>query len=827
MGREVGHAERLVGVDEVEAVVRDAGPVRGGRLGRADVEPAEHLPRIGRDDRHGPAARDRSLRRAGSRARSCRSRWRRRPRSSGGAAVIGGIGCARRPGASRRRSTGRAQDQGDDEPRPCPPGPPTRPRTTTSVAICRFRLDRPGKIVDGQDHDRVGGHDPGAQQQPPDHAAFDPIQSDRVVQARWQCTPSRMEVNPAITSGTTSNDPTPGRVTTAKNHDHETRTRCSPPRRRRRCARPARPRPRPAGLGRGHAPTSAPRSAYGPAWSMRTATARPTSAASPARWTSLLPRVRPDSRTPPSAGRVASSPPCPCERSGTTRVDQDLDLTAEPRLVALEADRLLDREQRVEPAALDVGRHVVVEAERRRPGPRRVGRREDLVVADRLEQRQRGLELRLGLAAEPDDHVGRHGDPGHGLADPVEPLAVVLDGVLATHPAQDGVGARLDRQVEVLADRVALGERGDQAVGQVPRVRRHEAQPADRRPAVRGPQPVDRADELGQVGSPGEIEPPAGPALGRDMPEPRLRRQVVAVRVDVLAEQRHLAVARGRQRPRLVDDVVERAAPLRAAAERHDAVGARLVAAVDDRQPRRDRRAARDAPLPDRLGSRARQVVGDADDRAPDGRGRPGRTGTGRPDRRLRRGQPEPVDELGLLVRAQEQVDGRVAAAQPRAIGLADRAAGEHDPHRRVGRLELGELALPADDLLLGALADGAGVDDHQVGVLEGRRLLAAGAQEAAGHLLRVAPVHLAAERPQVEPRQAPGVGQVLDQPRVGRRGGLAGHGGRGSGGAPTAPRSRTSRTGRRRGAVRLSVTAGPWYAEARPGPGILEPWSC
>jgi predicted tellurium resistance membrane protein TerC len=39
-----------------------------------------------------------------------------------------------------------------------------------------------------------------------------------------------------------------------------------------------------------------------------------------------------------------------------------------------------------------------------------------------------------------------------------------------------------------------------------------------------------------------------------------------------------------------------------------------------------------------------------------------------------------------------------------------------------------------------------------------------------------------------VEPRQAAGVGQVLDQPRIGRSGGLAGHGGRGSGGRANRP---------------------------------------
>ena len=47
---EVGHRERLVRVDEVEAVVRDAGAFGGRHLRRADVQAAEDLPRIGRDD---------------------------------------------------------------------------------------------------------------------------------------------------------------------------------------------------------------------------------------------------------------------------------------------------------------------------------------------------------------------------------------------------------------------------------------------------------------------------------------------------------------------------------------------------------------------------------------------------------------------------------------------------------------------------------------------------------------------------------------------------------------------------------------------------------
>ena len=71
--------------------------------------------------------------------------------------------------------------------------------------------------------------------------------------------------------------------------------------------------------------------------------------------------------------------------------------------------------------------------------------------------------------------------PGNGGADALQALAVVLDAVLAAHPAQDGVIAGLDGQVQVLAHARALGQGGDEPVAEVPRVRRDEAQPRDRR----------------------------------------------------------------------------------------------------------------------------------------------------------------------------------------------------------------------------------------------------------------------------------------------------------------------------------------------------------
>ena len=96
------------------------------------------------------------------------------------------------------------------------------------------------------------------------------------------------------------------------------------------------------------------------------------------------------------------------------RVDEHLGRPPEPRPVAARgrsaswtASRSFRRRR------FSAGRHVVGEARRRRPGPRRVRRRKHLVVAHGLEQPERRLELRLGFAAEADDDVGRSGDAGH------------------------------------------------------------------------------------------------------------------------------------------------------------------------------------------------------------------------------------------------------------------------------------------------------------------------------------------------------------------------------------------------------------------------------
>ena len=218
--------------------------------------------------------------------------------------------------------------------------------------------------------------------------------------------------------------------------------------------------------GRGHAPTGVPRNAYGPAWSMRTGTSAPDEVVAAGQVDELVLRASgprrerpryPSRATPrPHPRRARATAAWPRYPRGPRPRARPTRRSARARSASWSASSSLSRSR------FTAGGDVVGELRGRRPRPRRVHRREDLVVAHGLEQGQRRAELLVGLAAEPDDDVGRDRDPGHRLADPGEALLVVLDRVLAAHPPEHGVVAGLDRQVEVLADARALGQRGDE-----------------------------------------------------------------------------------------------------------------------------------------------------------------------------------------------------------------------------------------------------------------------------------------------------------------------------------------------------------------------------
>ena len=86
---------------------------------------------------------------------------------------------------------------------------------------------------------------------------------------------------------------------------------------------------------------------------------------------------------------------------------------------------------------------------------------------------------------------------------------VVRERVLATHSLQHLVVAGLDGQVQVLHDGLARGHGVDQPVGEIPRVRRDEAEPRNRGLAVCTLDRVDGGEQFGQVRTGLEIQAPA------------------------------------------------------------------------------------------------------------------------------------------------------------------------------------------------------------------------------------------------------------------------------------------------------------------------------
>ena len=207
-------------------------------------------------------------------------------------------------------------------------------------------------------------------------------------------------------------------------------------------------------------------------------------------------------------------------------------------------------------------------------------------------------------------------------------------------------------------------------------------------------------------------------AAGRRAPP--LFREVAPVAVHVLSQQRYLAHALGRERRDLVDDLVRRAAHLAASGRGHDAVRAHAVASLRDLDPGLElalalhRQVARDVleleePLRgDRV---ARQELGEFVDLAG-----PKATST----------NGEALEHLVLH-------------------GL--RPAAAH-PHDALGLFGLEALRLPevGDEPVVGGLANRAGVEQDQVGLVAGLAFLVAQRVEHPLHALGVVLVHLAPE---------------------------------------------------------------------------------
>ena len=254
--------------------------------------------------------------------------------------------------------------------------------------------------------------------------------------------------------------------------------------------------------------------------------------------------------------------------------------------------------------------------------------------------------------------------------------------------------------MELLCNVLAACHRVEELVGRVLRLARHKAEPI-----VAG-NGVDGGEQVCKV------------VIGA---------QVLAVAVHVLAEEGDLLVALGDQAAAFLDDLLRLAAALAAADVGHDAVRAEVVAAVHDAHPRAHAALAHDG-----------KILGDAAVLVLDGENA----------LILRVHLVQQLGEPPLGLRAEHQV--YVVVGVFHLVGhdlLLRHAAAEADDLIGLCGLRVAEAAQVAVNALFRVLADGAGVEQDDVGlILVARELIAHLAQHAHEHLA-VCHVLLAAER--------------------------------------------------------------------------------
>ena len=301
----------------------------------------------------------------------------------------------------------------------------------------------------------------------------------------------------------------------------------------------------------------------------QTATASGDGTSSPVRWCADAAVIRACTNVPGSSasGRCTirfvrvrawvDGPRFPAPSTRTSNVPPHL------RERAFERDPLLQLDQPVEALLHDLLGDLVVERGGARARPRRVLERVRAVEPRPLDHVERVGEVLLGLAGEPHDDVGRHRDVGDGRADRLEPAQVAIAPVRAPHRLEHAIRARLQREVDVLADGRRLRHGLDHVGREVVRMRRREPHPSD---ALDLP---DLPEEFGE-------QRPVRRARNRD---------VATVRVHVLPEQGDLDDPAPGEPLHLRQDVADRARPLRAPDERHDAERAGVVASRRDRHP--------------------------------------------------------------------------------------------------------------------------------------------------------------------------------------------------------------------------------------------------
>ena len=345
------------------------------------------------------------------------------------------------------------------------------------------------------------------------------------------------------------------------------------------------------------------------------------------------------------------------------------------------------RLQAVQPLGFHLLGNLVRQFGRRRSRPGRIFEREGAGVADLVDQRERRSKIVLALAGEADDEIGgeRHVRPrGAHARDGVE---IVGARVAAVHGGEDAVGAGLHRKVQIGHQARQVAMRRDQALLHVAGMAGGVAQPRDARHFG------DAREQLPER---------PGPAVG----------SFAVIGVDVLADQRDLAHAGLGEPLDLGDDLHDRPRRFGAARIGHDAERAELVAAFLHGDEGRYAARAR------RLAARRRELVELVLDRKL-GVDHGALAAFALRARAQRRGKAV------IALRPDHEIDRRRAADDLLALGLRD-AARDCDRHAaacaRRRLLEHADAAELGIDLLGRLLADVAGVEDDEIGVLDAAR---------------------------------------------------------------------------------------------------------
>jgi hypothetical protein len=318
-------------------------------------------------------------------------------------------------------------------------------------------------------------------------------------------------------------------------------------------------------------------------------------------------------------------------------------------------------------AAFDVQRDIVGETGRGGQRTGRIPEGKNIGESDLLQKGERLAEFFLGLARITDDDIRAQTNVRHQGAKKPDAVQIIFPGVSPFHPGQNGAGSGLNREMDLAADFRRRSHRLGQSDCEILGMGGDETdpdRPLDRR---RGPEQFRKI-----------------PASGR-----------IPVTVDVLPKELDFQVTARGQVCDLGQDRFERPELFPSAGERHDAIGAKIVA------PFHDRDESADGAFPEGR----HPILGPF-------------PVPGRGDYGLKSALRGDLGEVMDLIRAEDEIHAGLRSQKMILPKLGD-ASGDSEK-KRPPFFQNAHSAQEGHELVFRFGPDRAGIDDDDVGVLEG-----------------------------------------------------------------------------------------------------------